>query len=86
MTQVGHVFRTQMRVSPEKTVVFFECFPYVCPESVLIKRSHLYINGSELPFSRTIPVLSHDRRGCAEHEVTRQRLLVHLAEEPSDIN
>ena len=30
--------------------------------------------------------LSHDRCGCAKHEVTRQRLLVHLAEEPSDIN
>ena len=32
----------------------FECFPYVCPEPVLVKRSHLYIDGSKrLPFSLT---------------------------------
>jgi hypothetical protein len=31
--------------NPEETVVFFECFPYVCPEPVLVKRSHLYVNG-----------------------------------------
>jgi hypothetical protein len=24
---------------------FFECFPYVCPEPVLVKPSLLYING-----------------------------------------
>jgi hypothetical protein len=28
----------------------FECFPYDCPEPVLVKRSRLYINGSEKPF------------------------------------
>jgi hypothetical protein len=27
--------------------IFFECFPYVCPEPVLVKRSFLYINGSK---------------------------------------
>jgi hypothetical protein len=26
------------------TTVFFECFPYVCPEPVLVKSSFLYIN------------------------------------------
>ena len=34
-------------------VVFFECFPYVCPEPVLVKRSGVYTNGSKLPFPRT---------------------------------
>jgi hypothetical protein len=34
--------------SPEKTVVFLN-FPDVCPEPVLVKRPHLYINGSKLP-------------------------------------
>jgi hypothetical protein len=29
---------------------FFECFPYVCPEPVLVKCSFLYINGSKTPF------------------------------------
>ena len=27
----------------------FECFPYVCPEPVLVKRSHSYTNGSKRP-------------------------------------
>eukprot|EP01046_Picozoa_sp_COSAG06_P055648 COSAG06_NODE_10294_length_1708_cov_1.897452_1_plen_214_part_00 len=36
-----------------KTRLCFECFPYVCPEPVLAKRSHLYINGSKRPFSHT---------------------------------
>jgi hypothetical protein len=31
--------------------VFFECFPYVCPEPVLVKLSFLYRNGSKLPVS-----------------------------------
>ena len=26
---------------------FFECFPYVCPEPVLVKISFLYINGAK---------------------------------------
>ena len=29
---------------------FFECFPYVCPEPVLVKSSFLYINGSKRTF------------------------------------
>jgi hypothetical protein len=33
--------------TPEKTIVFFECFAYVCPEPVLVKRSDLYRNGSK---------------------------------------
>jgi hypothetical protein len=28
----------------------FLSFPYVCPEPVLVKRWHLYINGSKRPF------------------------------------
>jgi hypothetical protein len=28
---------------------FFECFPYVCPEPVLVKRSFIYINGVFFP-------------------------------------
>jgi hypothetical protein len=28
----------------------FECFPYVCPEPVLVKSSFLCINGSKRPF------------------------------------
>jgi hypothetical protein len=31
--------------------LFFECFPYVCPEPVLVKRPHLCINGSKRSFS-----------------------------------
>jgi hypothetical protein len=30
---------------------FFECFPYVCPEPVLVNSSFLCINGSKRPFS-----------------------------------
>ena len=29
--------------APEKAAVFFESFPYVCPEPVLVKISHLYM-------------------------------------------
>ena len=31
----------------KKTVSCFECFPYVCPEPVLAKRSFFYTNGSK---------------------------------------
>eukprot|EP01046_Picozoa_sp_COSAG06_P013623 COSAG06_NODE_828_length_12054_cov_67.028440_11_plen_361_part_00 len=34
-------------ITPEKTVVFFECFPHVCPEPVLVNDRFLYINGSK---------------------------------------
>jgi hypothetical protein len=34
-----------IRSIERKTPFFFECFPYVCPEPVLVKRSFLYING-----------------------------------------
>jgi hypothetical protein len=33
--------------------LFFECFPYVCPEPVLVKCSFLYINGSKSGVFRT---------------------------------
>jgi hypothetical protein len=32
-----------------KNGIFFECFPYVCPEPVLAKSSFSYINGSKMP-------------------------------------
>jgi|EP01046_Picozoa_sp_COSAG06_P025813 hypothetical protein len=32
-------------MTPEKTVFWGGSFPYVCPEPVLVKRSHLWING-----------------------------------------
>jgi hypothetical protein len=30
-----------------KTPLFFECFLYVCPEPVLVKRCILYLNGTK---------------------------------------
>jgi hypothetical protein len=33
--------------SLRKRMSVFECFPYVCPEPVLVKRLHLCINGSK---------------------------------------
>jgi hypothetical protein len=30
-----------------KNGIFFECFPYVCPEPVLAKRTFLYTNGAK---------------------------------------
>ena len=35
--------------------LFFECFPCVCPEPVLAKRSFLCLNGSKRPFSYLLP-------------------------------
>jgi hypothetical protein len=40
--------KTQAR----KMVAFFECFPYVCPEPVLVKSSFIYINGSKKALAR----------------------------------
>jgi hypothetical protein len=37
----------------ENATPFFEWFPYVCPEPVLVKRSFLEINGSKRPFLRS---------------------------------
>jgi hypothetical protein len=44
----------------------FECFPYVCPEPVLVKSSFLYINGAKRPFfhlavidSKQVPRVTH---------------------------
>ena len=36
-----------MELSYKKTVSLFECFPYVCPEPVLVKCAFLCINGSK---------------------------------------
>ena len=36
-----------LRSLKEETASLFECFPYVCPEPVLVKSSHLYINGAK---------------------------------------
>ena len=44
-----------MVVLQRKTASFFECFPYVCPEPVLVKTSFIYINGSKGPFSYRVP-------------------------------
>jgi hypothetical protein len=34
--------------SPDQVVaLFFECFPYVCPEPVLVNKIVLYINGAK---------------------------------------
>jgi hypothetical protein len=33
----------------------FECFPYVCPEPVLVKSSFLYVNGGKRPVIHRIP-------------------------------
>ena len=33
-----------------KNAIFFECFPYVCPEPALAKSSFQCINGSQMPF------------------------------------
>ena len=35
------------RVNPATKRYSFLNFPYVCPEPVLVKRSHLYMNGSQ---------------------------------------
>eukprot|EP01046_Picozoa_sp_COSAG06_P050707 COSAG06_NODE_8098_length_2273_cov_6.646734_2_plen_155_part_00 len=44
--------------------LFFECFPYVCPEPVLVKRSLLYINGAKsvTPSSFSFLLSNIDRR------------------------
>jgi hypothetical protein len=39
----------------------FLSFPCVCPEPVLVKRSHLCINGSKLPFSYSAVGVPADR-------------------------
>ena len=39
--------------APEEKRSFFECFPYICPEPVLVKCSFLDVNGSKRPFLLT---------------------------------
>ena len=41
----GELFSRTVAVPYNKTRVFWVSFPYVCPEPVLAKRSHLCING-----------------------------------------
>ena len=43
-------------------LVFVECFPYVCPEPVLVKWSFLYINGSKKPFLPATESCSYDAK------------------------
>jgi hypothetical protein len=51
-------------------------FPYVCPEPVLVKRSHLYANGSKRPFSHTSqPSLMNRLRGNLPRKASRSFLL-----------
>jgi hypothetical protein len=40
----------------KKTISFFEWFPYVCPEPVLVKTALLYINGSKRPFAHLFEI------------------------------
>jgi hypothetical protein len=57
---IVHVYKVDSEMGPfsyrcprqsgtpaRKRVSFVECFPYVCPEPVLAKRSHLCINGKK---------------------------------------
>jgi hypothetical protein len=37
----------QLLTSPATNASLFECFPYVCPEPVLVKRSFLVYNGAK---------------------------------------
>ena len=49
--EVPHPFDGKtMMILGAKNGIFFECFPYVCPEPVLAKASFIYINGSKMPF------------------------------------
>ena len=57
----GLEYSHQSTYFSEKTIVRSECFPCVCPEPVLVKRSHLYTNGSKLPFSHT-----YEWSGCTQ--------------------
>jgi hypothetical protein len=41
------------RATLRKNGPFFECFPYVCPEPVLVKHLFLYINDAKGPFLLT---------------------------------
>ena len=51
----GKGIREMDEKEPEyKKRSFFECFPYVCPEPVLVKCSFLCINGSKRPFVLTV--------------------------------
>ena len=60
LNEFNHVsfrlFYSILPFKPEKTASFLS-FPYVCPEPVLAKCSFIYINGSKMPFSRTIDQL-----------------------------
>jgi hypothetical protein len=46
----SHQCRGPRRFRLRKNGPFFECFPYVCSEPVLVKCSFLYRNGSKRPF------------------------------------
>jgi hypothetical protein len=48
---------------PAETPLFFECFPYVCPEPVLAKSSFIYINGAQTRVS--LPQLWRRRSAAA---------------------
>eukprot|EP01046_Picozoa_sp_COSAG06_P032215 COSAG06_NODE_3202_length_5693_cov_3.420272_4_plen_125_part_00 len=66
MAQKSAPFPVASLASCEKCHSFFECFPYVCPEPVLVKCSFLYINGAKSGVFRTAqrPVGGVIQRTC----------------------
>ena len=46
-TAIVYRLLSQRPISPGRKRPFFECFPYVCPEPVLVKKCILYINGAK---------------------------------------
>jgi hypothetical protein len=60
-----------LATSCEKAVLFFECFPYVCPEPVLVKTSHLYTNGFKRPFPHTLPSMPAIKVGLSGSRTIR---------------
>jgi hypothetical protein len=53
LAKISTQLRTETQMQVRKRRRIFECFPYVCPEPVLVKCSFLYTNGSKRPFWRT---------------------------------
>jgi hypothetical protein len=68
--------RTHVRIGLRKRSVF-ECFPYGCPEPVLVKRSHLYTNGYKIPFAHRVLHLSDHLAVANVHAVVAYALPGH---------
>ena len=61
-----------------KTPSFFERFPYVCPEPVLAKRSHLYISGSKSSESGEPSSVEVDVRKIVHHLCEKRTFYVNF--------